>query len=125
MSVIIDLHEEALRKRREMLKSTKPGDGVTVNLYTDRRAYTVISRTAKTLRIQRDKATLSKDYKPKFIPGGFAAHCTNNNDQKYDYERDPDGEIKTAYWSEVSGCFRVGGAMVVTPGRHEFYDYNF
>lgn len=53
MSVIIDLHEEALRKRREMLKSTKPGDGVTVNLYTDRHAYTVISRTAKTLRPER------------------------------------------------------------------------
>lgn len=125
MSVIIDLHEETLRKRREMLTGTNPGDGVTVNLYTDRHAYTVISRTAKTLRIQRDKATLSKDYKPEFIPGGFSAHCTNNNDQRYDYERDPDGEIKTAYWSEAKCCFQVEGSLMITPGRHEFYDYNF
>ena len=82
-------------------------------------------KEAKTLRIQRDKATLADDYKPEFIPGGFAAHCTNNSSQHYDYARNPEGVIKTAYWSESSGCFRVGGAMVVTPGRHEFYDYNF
>lgn len=122
---IIDLHEEALKERREMLKGTKPGDGVTVNFYTDSHAYTVISRTAKTLRIQRDKATLAEDYKPEFIPGGFAAHCINNNAQHYDYKRDPDGDIKTAYWSETKCCFQVNGCLVVTPGRHEFYDYNF
>ena len=125
MVEIIDPHEEMIKDCREMLKSTKPGDGVTVNYYTDSHAYTVISRTAKTLRIQRDKATLADAYKPEFIPGGFAAHCTNNSSQHYDYARNPEGVIKTAYWSESSGCFRVGGAMVVTPGRHEFYDYNF
>lgn len=123
--MVIDVHEEMLKERRSMLEITKPGDGVTVNYFTDSHAYTVISRTAKTLRIQRDKATLSPDYKPEFVPGGFAAHCTNNEEQRYDYERDPKGEIKTAYWSEVYCCFRVGGSLIVTPGRHEFYDYNF
>ena len=125
MAEIIDLHEKFLKESRDLLENGKIGDGVTACYYTDRHAYTIIGRTAKTLRIQRDKATLSKDFKPEFIIGGFAAHCTNNNSQRYDYAKDPDGVIKTAYWSEVNGCFRIDGSTPLSIGRHEFYDYNY
>lgn len=112
-----------VEKNREI----EVGDGVTYQLYTDSYACTVIKRTPKTITIQRDKATLSPDFKPKFIPGGFSAHCTNNEEQSYTYERDPNGDIYVCHWSEKEGRFRSGsdGSFKIRRGRHEFYDYNF
>ena len=101
------------------------GDGVTVTYWTDANAYTVIKRTAKTLTLQRDKAILDKNFKPDFIPGGFCAHCTNQNEQSYEYEKDENGEIVTAYWSEAKRGFYVDKSLRLIKGRHEFYDYNF
>ena len=57
--------------------SIQVGDGVTVNLWSDRYAATVIKVTKSTATVRRDKATLNPDFKPEWIPGGFAAHCTN------------------------------------------------
>lgn len=68
--------------------TVKVGDGVTINLWSDRHAATVIKVTAKTVTVRRDKATLNPDFKPEFIPGGFAAHCTNQSEQSYTYEPD-------------------------------------
>ena len=113
----------SVEKNREI----EVGDGVTYKLYTDSYACTVIKRTPNTITIQRDKATLSPDFKPKFIPGGFSAHCTNNDEQSYTYERDPNGEIYVCHWSEKEGRFRSGanGSFKIYRGRREFYDYNF
>ena len=92
------------------------GDGVTMCLYSDKHACTVIAKTA-----------LDPNFKPEFIVGGFAAHCTNQNEQKWTYERDPNGEITKCYWSEKLGRYTTGGdqSVRISPGRHEFYDYNF
>lgn len=114
---------------KEMIISAKQaevkvGDGITISGYTDRYAYTVIKRTEKTLTVQRDKATLKPDWKPNMIPGGFSVICLNNEDQKYDYERDPEGGIKTLYWSDKRNLWLYKGKSVML-GRHEFYDYNF
>lgn len=100
------------------------GDGMTVNWYTDREAYTVIKRTAKTLVLQRDKATLSPDWKPHFIPGGFCGTVINQNEQEYIYEPDPDGRIIRAFWSEKDKRYKWQG-LYLSYGRNEFYDYNF
>lgn len=48
--------------------TVKVGDGVTINLWSDRHAATVIKVTAKTVTVRRDKATLNPDFKPEFIP---------------------------------------------------------
>lgn len=102
------------------------GDGVTVCLYSDQHACTVIKRTKTTMIVQRDKATLSGDFRPEFEIGGFLAHCTNNSQQEYTYEADPNGQIYKCYWSEKYGRWQTGnGTIEVIPGRHEFYDYNF
>lgn len=108
----------------EFYQGLEVGDGVTVHLYSDAEAYTIIKRTKNSLTLQRDKVTLKKGCKPDFIPGGFGAHCTNNEDLEYDYERDPNGSIITVRWSKKHGCFRYLN-KTVTAGRHEFYDYNF
>ena len=103
----------------------KVGDGATVCYWTDATACTVIKRTAKTLTLRQDKATLKPSFKPEFILGGFAAHCVNQAEQDYDYEPDPNGRIFRAYWSQSKKGFYVERTLRVIPGRHEFYDYNF
>lgn len=105
-------------------REVKVGDGITIYLYSDAHAYTIIKRTAKTITIQRDKATLKEDFKPEIIPGGFAGHCTNNYDQDYDYERNENGRTRVLHWSEKRGNWVADGNGVGL-GRHEFYDYNF
>ena len=104
-------------------ENVKVGDGVTVHLYSDAHAYTVIKRTANTLTLRRCKATHADGWKPEYIPGGFSVICINDEDQRWQYEEDEDGEIVKANWSKRG--FRVYGSCYVTFGRHEHYDYNF
>ncbi len=112
---------------KELNREIEIGDGVTLRLYSDCEAYTVIGKTAKTITIQRDKATLDPNFKPEWIAGGFAGHCTNQNEQTYTYERNPEGSKVKCYWSERLGCYTTGGdqSIRISRGRHEFYDYNF
>ena len=116
--------------RRELnsvnMMNVKVGDGITLDLYSDSHAYTIIARTAKTITIQRDEATLKKDFKPEMVAGGFSAICTNQNDQEYDYERNPKGQTMVIRWSEKNQRWSAPkGYTRVSLGRHEFYDYNF
>ena len=117
-NLIIDKYAQYFRDNAEV------GDGATVCYWTDRHAYTIIKRTAKTLTLQQDKAILDPEFKPEFIPGGFCAHCVNQADQTYQYDRNPNGRIIIAYWSKKKNGFYWQGLHVI-PGRHEFYDYNF
>lgn len=100
------------------------GDGVTLRYYSDAEAYTVIKRTASTITVQRDKATLDPNFKPEWDVGGFAGHCTNQNEQTYSYERNENGAIKTLRYSKKHGRFMFLEKAILL-GRHEFYDYNF
>ena len=106
-------------------ENVQVGDGVTVHYFTDAHAGTVIKKTAKTITIRRDKATLKDSFKPEFIVGGFCAHCTNQDEQEYDYEPDENGQIFIAYWSEKKHGYYAEGCLHVTPNRQEYYDYNF
>lgn len=105
--------------------SIKVGDGVTVNLWSDRYAATVIKVTKSSVTVRRDKATLNPDFKPEWIPGGFAAHCTNQDEQTYTYEPDENGTEYTFRWSRKYQRYGQPGNLTLSKGRHEFYDYNF
>lgn len=111
----------------ELNREIEVGDGVTLHLFSDAHACTVIAKTKTTITIQRDKATLDPNFKPEWIAGGFAGHCTNQGEQTYTYERDPNGQIYRCRWSEKYGRYQTGcdGSMKITRGRREFYDYNF
>lgn len=111
----------------ELNREIEVGDGVTLHLWSDAHACTVIAKTKTTITIQRDKALLDPNFKPEWIAGGFAGHCTNQDEQTYTYERDPNGQIYRCRWSEKYGRFQTGsdGSMKITRGRREFYDYNF
>lgn len=107
--------------------NVKVGDGVTIVLYSDQHACTVISRTAKSITVQQDKAILDPNFKPEIIPGGFAGHCVNQEEQTYTYEPNPNGRISTYRWSDKYGQFRSTGdqSIKIINGRYEYYDYNF
>ena len=102
----------------------KVGDGVTYRLWSDAQACTVIKRTAKSITIQEDEATLDPNFKPEIIPGGFIGHCVNQNEQTYSYKANPKGRKITARWSDKYGAFMYCGKAIFN-GRHQFYDYNF
>lgn len=101
------------------------GDGVTVNLWSDRYAATVIKVTKNTVTVRRDKAILDPDFKPEIIPGGFVGHCINQNEQTYTYEPDKNGTIYRFHWSKKYNRYGQPGNLTLSKGRHEFYDYNF
>ena len=109
---------------RQAHEELQVGDGVTIHLYTDAEAYTVIKRTASTITVQRDKAIRDPNFKPQFDVGGFAGHCTNQNEQTYTYERDKNGSTLTLRFSKKYGRFMYL-EKAIGIGRHEFYDYNF
>ena len=119
-------HEVIHNKYAEYFReNAQIGDGATVHYWTDKEAYTIIRRTPKTLTLRRCKAILSPDFKPDFIPGGFAGTVVNQHEQCYTYEEDENGRIVKAHWSEAKHGFYVDRCLFVSPGRHEFYDYNF
>lgn len=120
--------EEKIREfgqRRLLPSNVKVGDGATICYWSDREAGTIVKVTRKSITIQRDKATLSPDFKPEFIPGGFAGTVINQHEQSYTYEPDPSGRKMTFHWSEKYQSYGQPGNLRAIKGRHEFYDYNF
>ena len=104
------------------------GDGITVCLWTDRHAYTVVSLIGSTGFVaQRDKATRTNRDEDSFSPGGFVGHTSHGqNGQQWSYEADPDGAtVKVT--RRKDGLWRPAGAGTkpVLYGRYEKYDYNF
>ena len=135
----IEMHEDSAKAGEY-----KVGDGVTMRGWTDRRAGTVIkvARNGKEVHIQEDIAELAEGWKPEFIAGGFAGHCTNQSEQGYAYTRNPKGQVtvytlrsktfkaysnrpatKRFYWVEKGGA--VNGHNNLSEGRNKFHDYNF
>lgn len=123
-------YEEAFRlaerydKYRLTPANAKVGEGATINYYSDSHACTIIKVTKSTITIKRDKATIDKNFTPKIEVGGFAGHCTNQDEQTYTYEPDESGTEYVCRWSKKHGCYTCQGSTI-SKGRHEFYDYNF
>jgi hypothetical protein len=119
------------RRLYNPIDDAKVGDGVSEHGYSDSRAGTIISRTAKSITVQYDTATLLNPEDLKFHVGGFSAHCSTQNAQKYSYAPNPEaGTVK--FTRRKDGSWRNVGAQHVsnryndvTLGRREFYDYNF
>ena len=99
------------------------GDRANVRFYSDVEPVTVIKRTAKTITVRFDKATLSPDWKPEMVAGGFAAHCVNQETQEWKIEEDPNGSTGV-FRRRKNGWYDTGDCKL-TPGWRKFYDYNF
>lgn len=110
------------------LDDANVGDGLTFGYGTDRNAYTIVSRSEKVIEAVEDSATLLNRDELVFHRGGFSAHCSNQYDQKYSYERDPNGR-KMTFRRRKNGKWLPSGLTMkeigAKPGRHKFYDFNF
>ena len=101
------------------------GSGATICYHSDRKAGTVIARTAKTITWQQDTATLISGQSDVSL-GGFVGSFDNT--QQYKYEPNPKGLIrkfslrKSGRWVQV-GDSETGASLI--PGRSEFFDRNF
>ena len=96
------------------------GEHVTVCGYSDRTSYTVIRKTKSMIEIQKDFQEIDKEnWKPEWVSGGFAGHCTNQNYQKWIVKPDPKGITKRVFAKE-DGCLKH-----LIKGASPFYDYNF
>lgn len=110
----------------------KIGDGVTEILYTDRAAYSIVEiKSDRKIVVQKDTATLKEDFQPEIVPGGFAGHCTNNREQRYNYTPNPEGPQvvltlrKSGKWLPMGQSDSPRSKSWKIGIRSEFYDYNF
>ena len=128
-----EINEEA-----DAISALNIGDGVSVSVWSDVHAYTIIKKTATTMTLRADKAELLNREELRFVVGGFAAHCENQEVQRYEYTPNPDGvkiKISLRHWNDEEGnerrrwkksgvkTFEIGGN--VRPGRRAFRDFNF
>lgn len=113
------------KKLYNPLDDAKVGDGATVHFYSDSEACTVISRTKKTITLQVDDAELINGNELVFVKGGFAAHCANQEIQKYKYSENKNGKIYKASRRKNGDYVVQNSALKVTFGRRKFRDYNF
>ena len=103
------------------------GMGVTIHHYSDADAGTItrISKSGKCFWYTIDDAVLDPDFKPDFVVGGFAGHCTNQHEQTYTYTTVPGRQEKRATLCK-DGRFKSTCMELLTIGyRGKFYDYNF
>ena len=52
-------------------------------MYSDVEPFEIVRVVSdKTIEVRAMSAEMAPDWKPEIIPGGFAGHCVNNNDQR-------------------------------------------
>lgn len=95
--------------------------------WSDAHPYEVLRRVSgRCLEIRAMNATRDPEWKPEFIAGGFAGHCTNNSEQLWHFasdERFPAFRIrlhKGGQWKDANGNRY---SLDSKPVR--FHDYNF
>jgi len=105
------------------IKNLPEGTYFTEHGYSQSYPWKEISRTAMTVKLARVRVARDPAWKPEMIPGGFAAHCTNQHDQTWLFEA-VDMNHTTTIRMTKKGWARKGTKF--TEGRAiEFYDYNF
>ncbi len=95
--------------------------------WTDVEPYEIVKTvTGRTVEIRQMNAERDKTFKLEWIPGGFAGHAVNQNQQRWIITSNPDAQVvrirlhKDGHWYDR---YRNRYALSDTPRK--FYDYNF
>lgn len=78
----------------------------------------IIGLRGKSILIVQRVSTTKQTTKMEFIPGGFAAHCVNNRDQRWEFE-DRQDTVELRFSKSFLRWNSIGDKPV------KFYDYNF
>ena len=75
------------------------------------------------------QAERAEGWKPEIVSGGFAGHCTNNNDQRkaWDISSDEEGRLVTIRWSKAKLRWQCadGSRYFMSDQPVKKYDFNF
>jgi len=106
--------------------STTPSVGMFCNQfgYSDVTPYEIVavSKSGKTLTLRVVDTKLSKTFKPNIEVGGFSGHCTNSDEQEWEYftnENNPTIKVSLSKKGFGKGRFDVS----YLPFKN--HDYNF
>jgi|TARA_R100000084_G_C4637487_1_gene141834 hypothetical protein len=92
--------------------------------YSDVNPFEIISvsKSGKTLTLRKVDTKISKNFTPNIEVGGFAGHCTNSDEQEWEYftnKNNPTIKVSLSKKGFGKGRFKVS----YLPFKH--YDYNF
>lgn len=105
------------------IKNLPEGNYFTEIGYSQSYPWREVSRTAKTVKLAKVNVKKDPDWKPEFLPGGYAGHCTNQSEQTWLFDGVDEGYSKTIRMTKKGWSHR---GVKFTEGRaSEFYDYNF
>ena len=80
----------------------------------------------KTIEIREMDAELDNTWKPDFIVGGFAAHCANQREQRWNIKSNETYPTIRIRLSKNRGWRDSNGRkFVLSESPRKFYDYNF
>ena len=93
--------------------------------YSDVKPFEIIAQTKTTITIRDMDAVIDPDWKPVFHVGGFAAHCSNQHEQKWIITSKPDGFTMKAHLRNDGKYHSAYGKHMISDEPECFYDYNF
>jgi len=95
----------------------------TEHLYTDARVWVEVKRTATTVTLAEVVTKKDPDWKPDFHVGGFAAHCANQSQQTWLFDRINYDATRTVRMTKRGWAYK--GTKFSEGKARRFYDYNF
>ena len=95
--------------------------------WSDVNPFEIVRRISdKTIEIREMDAVRDESVKLEFHVGGFAAHCSNQRDQKWFITSNPENPVIRIRLSEKKGWQdKHGRRFKLSEKPVAFYDYNF
>ena len=113
------------------IKNLPEGEYLTETGYSQSYPWKVIatSPSGKTLTLQKVEVATDPEFKAEFVPGGFAGHCTNQNEQTHIFvglsDRTKTVRLQKSRYHGSDKLWGSKGTEFIANGAVEFYDYNF
>lgn len=94
--------------------------------YSDVEPYEVVRRISdKTIEVREMDAERDDSVKLEFHVGGFAAHCSNQREQKWHITSNPDNRVIRIRLGKNGWKDAHGRKFNLSDKPVKFYDYNF
>lgn len=94
--------------------------------YSDVQPFEVVRRVSeKIVEVRPMKAERDPTWKPEFVKGGFAAHCTNQSEQRWIITPDEDAYTIRLHKRKDGYFYHKGTRFSLEEKPRRFYDYNF
>ena len=95
--------------------------------YSDVNPYEIVRVVSnKTIEVREMDAERDESVQLEWVPGGFAGHCVNQRDQKWNIKSNPANPVIRIRLSAKKGWQdKYGRRFGLSDKPVKFYDYNF